>query len=305
MEPNNNHYTPTLGTYPAYIKFWGTRGSIPVAGIDYLIYGGHTACLEICDNDSLIIIDAGTGIRALGELLLKSKKYKTIHLIIGHTHWDHIIGFPFFRPVYSDEFNIHIYAPKGLGKKTKDIFNGMLDRDYFPVKLEEMRAQFTFNELDHKNSIKIGSFEISVAHACHVGTTLCFKLKSPRHTFGYATDNEVFKGYLGHPLEMDSSYLTHYQEIISFFKGTETIIHEAQYFPEEYRDRIGWGHSSITNATILIKECGIKKWFVTHHDPAHTDAILRKKMQMHVDVLNDAKYNCSINLSYDGLILPF
>lgn len=298
-------YTPSHSNTSSYIKFWGTRGSTPVSGIEYLVFGGNTPCLEISDPDSLIIIDAGVGIRPLGQEVLKSR-YKEIHLIIGHTHWDHILGFPFFNPVYSSKYTIHIYSARGFGKTIEDLFKGMLDRDYFPVKLDEMQAKFIFHELQDNKPLVIGNTKIYYTYASHPGATLCFKIETNNRTIGYASDNEVLVGYHGHPNQIDSGHplLFPYRELINFFTGCETLIHEAQYFPLEYRYKVGWGHSSISNAAVILKHCHVNNWIVTHHDPSHTDEILRRKIQMHQDVLNDCNHTCSVRMAYDGLVIP-
>lgn len=300
-----DYYIPPLQESHRYIKFWGTRGSIPVAGPDYIVYGGNTPCLEIDDGDEMIIIDAGTGIRPLGQEVLKSHR-KVFHLIIGHTHWDHIIGFPFFNPVYSKKYEIHIYAAKGFGKNVEDLFKGMLDHDYFPVKLEEMQARFIFHDLADGKPLLIGNTKIYYTYASHPGATLCFKIESQNKVVGYASDNEVLVGYHGHPRNIDYSHplLFPYRDLIEFFCGCDTIIHEAQYTPFEYRYKVGWGHSSISNAAIFIKHCGIRDWIVTHHDPEHTDEFLRKKLEMHQVILADCNHSCFVDIAYDGMMIP-
>lgn len=304
--PQKECYDPHLASNSSYIKLWGTRGSISVSGPEYICYGGNTPCMEICDKQSLIIIDAGTGIRSLGDKILKTP-FKDIHLIIGHTHWDHILGFPFFAPAYFPEYNIHLYAAKGFGKSLKELFKGMLDRDYFPVKLDEMRAKFYFNDLEDLNEpVKIGQIQIYYTYASHPGATLCFKIHSSGKVIGYASDNELLVGYHGHPNSIDKDHplLDPYRTILDFYDGCDLLIHEAQYYPKEYYTKVGWGHSSISNAAVLIKHCKIKEWVVTHHDPSHTDEIIRSKLQMHKEILADCQVKCSVHMAYDGWVAP-
>jgi CheY-like chemotaxis protein len=300
----NEFYLAPFPEQTSYLKIWGTRGSIPVAGPEYLVFGGNTPCMEINDGESMIIIDAGTGIRPLGQEILKSR-FKDIHLFIGHTHWDHILGFPFFNPVYSRKYNIHIYAAKGFGKNVQDLFRGMLDHDYFPVKLDEMQANFIFHDLSDK-PVEIGNIKIHYSYASHPGATLCFKIETPNKIIGYASDNEVLVGYHGDPKLIDNSHplLFPYRDLINFFMGCDTIIHEAQYRPYDYRFKVGWGHSSISNATVFIKHCGIRDWFVTHHDPEDTDTLIRRKLELHQAILADCNHSCYVEMAYDGLIIP-
>jgi phosphoribosyl 1,2-cyclic phosphodiesterase/ActR/RegA family two-component response regulator len=290
----------------SYIKFWGTRGSIPVSGLDYYNYGGNTSCLEIHDEDNIIIIDAGTGIRPLGNEILSHPQTKHLHLLISHTHWDHIIGFPFFTPVYIPGYTIDIHAPRGFGKNVEELFTGMLDHDYFPVRLDEMQSTFNFNVLSETQVLKIGNIEIFNTYAIHPGATLCFKIKSPKHTIGYCTDNEILVGYQGHPNDIDIDHpdLQPYKYLIDFYKDCDIIIHEAQYSPEEYKNKIGWGHSSITNAMILMQHLNAKEWIITHHDPSHNDKALSEKLWLHHQLAQTCGLKTSIHMAYDGLILP-
>lgn len=298
-------FTPILNPLNNYIRFWGTRGSIPVSGINYQYYGGNTPCLEMRQNNNIIIIDAGTGIRPLGNDILTTG-IKNLHIFIGHTHWDHIIGFPFFSPVYDPSYTIHIYAAHGFEKSIKDIFTGMLEHDYFPVRLDEMQAKFIFHDLTDDKAIEIGDVKIHYNYAIHPGVALCFKVTYNKRTIGYATDNEMFMNYHGHPNDLNEKHqlFKSYKSIIDFFSDCDLLIHEAQYTPKDYLQKIGWGHSSITNALALIKLANIKEWIVTHHDPEDTDDVLRKKLHLHRKIIRKCEVDCSVHMAFDGLTLP-
>lgn len=298
-------YHPSLSPRHAYLHFWGTRGSCPVAGPEYVNYGGNTSCLEIRYGKDVIIIDAGTGIRKLGTTI-DLQDNQTLHLFISHTHWDHITGFPFFRPLYKKTCNVIVWAPVGFEKSTKELFTSMLAYAYFPVRLDEMKAQVTFKELRDDNAISIGEVVISSHFTNHPGPTLGFKIKVPGKTIGYITDNEVLLGYHGHPSDIHAKHplLQPHLSLIAFLKGCDLIIHEAQYLPEEYYRKTGWGHSSVSNATVLLKHTGCKHWIVTHHDPNHKDCDLRLKEQLHLDILKECQLSIEMQTAYDGLILP-
>lgn len=298
-------YNPIASTATSYIKFWGTRGSSPVSGNEYIQYGGNTCCLEIRHNDSRIVIDAGTGIRDLGDDPSLNEQ-TTIPLLIGHTHWDHITGFPFFAPLYRKDCHLDILAPVGYEKNTKELFNDMLAFGYFPVRLEEMFAKMTFNELRDGGSVKFGDIEIFCHHANHPGPTLCFKIKSPRKTIGYVSDNEVLLGFHGPPGNIGKEHhlLEPHLSLLNFLEDCHVLIHEAQYFPYEYHEKVGWGHSSISNATAFVKHLNCHEWIVTHHDPKHTDEILKKKEQIHIDVLGECNMDIRFKLAHDGLVVP-
>ncbi len=302
--PESEIYHPQMHEADSYLHFWGTRGSNPVSGPDYTRFGGNTSCLEVRHGDDLIIFDAGTGIRPLGESI-DTTKHKTIHLFISHTHWDHITGFPFFDPVYNPNVHVVIWSPVGFEKSTKELFTDMLAYDYFPVRIEDMKAKLSFNDLRDGHSVTIGNIKIDCHYAYHPGPTLCFKIHIAGKTYGYATDNELFLGYQGDPnnLKPDHPLIEAHRSIIDFFKRTDVLIHEAQYTQQEYQKRVGWGHSSVANAVILCKYAQITEWIVTHHDPKHTDEALLAKLQLQRDILHQCQLHCHTQMAYDGMKL--
>ena len=296
---------PHLHTHSSYIKFWGTRGTNPVAGKEYLRYGGNTCCLEIRDGNDFIIIDAGTGIRGLGNTA-HLRKAKKIDLFLGHTHWDHIIGFPFFGPLYNPDCQITIWSPIGFEKTTEQLFNEMLDYACFPVRIADIHSKLTFKDLHEGIPLSIGTITIHTHYAYHPGATFCFKIETSQKTFGYATDNELLMGYHNSPnaIDKDDPLFAPYLSLMQFFKEIDFLVHEAQYFPEEYKEKVGWGHSSVANAAVLVKLAKIKEWIVTHHNPQHTDADLDQKLQWHRDLLDECHHPCEVTLAYDGLVIP-
>lgn len=298
-------YLPKMHNPHSYIKFWGTRGSNPVSGPDYVRFGGSTSCLEICHGDDRIVVDAGTGIRPLGIEMSKSHP-KKINLLISHTHWDHVVGFPFFPPLYDPECEITIWTPIGFEKSTREIFTDMLSYAYFPVRLDDIKATLIFKEFQEGVPVEMGNITVNTHYAFHPGSTLCFKFKVHKTTFGYATDNEFLMGYHGNPklIRKSSPLIIPYKSMVSFFSDCDLLIHEAQYTPAEYQKKVGWGHSSITNATALILLTEMKEWIITHHDPKHTDPEILKKMQMQYDVFDSIHYACRPRMAFDGMTIP-
>jgi len=254
----------------------------------------------------LIILDAGTGIRPLGEEIVK-REIKTIHLFLSHTHWDHVIGFPFFAPLYHADCKIHLYAPKSFGRPLKDLVTNLLAYEFFPIRIDEVSAELFFHEIHDADSIDFDRLSLSFHYTFHPGVTVCFKIKTEDKTILYATDNELLMGYhegissitKKHPL------LEPHIDFIDFISDTNILIHEAQYTQKEYINKVGWGHSSLANASTLLKFCPAKKWIVTHHDPSHTDSILLKKELHHRRILQNNNLNCPLYYAYDGLTLPF
>jgi phosphoribosyl 1,2-cyclic phosphodiesterase len=301
-----NCFSPIVSTSNSYIKFWGTRGSSPVSGRQFTRYGGNTACLEVRHNDTLVIIDAGSGIRELGDTLPTQEK-KSIPILLSHTHWDHIIGFPFFAPAYQENYSLNILSPIGYQKEAEVLFSDMLAFGYFPVRLDEMKAKLSFNELRDGSTLTFGDIKICCHYANHPGPTLCFKIISPKKTIGYVTDNEILLGFHGPPgnIGKDHYLLEPHLNLVHFLSDCHVLIHEAQYFPQEYYTKVGWGHSSISNVVALIrhlKKC--QEWIVTHHDPKHTDADLMTKAQMHQDLISECNLNIHFKLAYDGMVYP-
>jgi len=277
------------------LKFWGTRGSCPVSGAEYVKYGGNTVCLEICYDEAHIIIDAGTGIRPLGECLMQQGGKISIQLFLGHTHWDHVIGFPFFAPLYSADTEIYIWSPCNQESEAKEIFNELLSNKFFPIKLDQLTAKLYFRSIHECRPVQVGMLTLYFQKAHHSSVAYAFKIQTPHQTIGYASDNEVFCGYQGcaenSPQDVD---------IVSFFSGCDLLIHEAQYSPEEYPDKIGWGHSSIINVVSLIKKAKIKRWIVVHHDPKHTDKDLDNLAVMAQEMLNENDTECVTEWIGDG-----
>lgn len=283
-----------------YFKLWGTRGSTCVSGPEYNNFGGNTACLEIRNKDSLIIIDSGTGIRKLGNEILVDNIHE-FHLIIGHFHWDHILGFPFFLPLYSNKYTIHIHAPGPSAQFIKQQFEILLRHEFFPVSLEEMKANVIYHCLDVNNPIQNGDIIVENCLAHHPGTTYCFKITTANTSIGYATDNEFLLGYDGpiKNLTIENPIFDPYRHQINFFNNCDIMIHEAQYIPKDYHKKIHWGHSSTSNAAALIQLIKPKEWIITHHDPEDTDKDLLRKKEIIKAALNDANISCPFQIAED------
>ena len=298
-------FIPALDLSRGYWRLWGTRGSTPIANARFLRHGGNTSCFEVRCGEEVIVIDAGSGIRELGNDLMQQPGGKKIHLFIGHTHWDHIQGFPFFAPAYVPGNEIHIYAAHGFGKELEAIFRGQLDRDYFPVDLEEMQARIRFHVLA-ENPVQIGRAKIFWDYTNHPGATIGFRVETPGKRMAYITDNEFLKGYLGNPVEVrgDSPLMKAFQKMVAFVAGSDLLISEAQYTNEEYVKKVGWGHSSVTNACVLAAQADVRRWLVTHHDPTHDDEFLDRKLNLTRQILANLGFRGEVAHAYDGMYEP-
>ncbi|MEI8093519.1 MAG: response regulator [Spirochaetales bacterium] len=300
---NRATYQPQIDRVKSRITLWGTRGSTPVSHPRYIKHGGNTPCLSVQAGDAMIILDAGTGIRELGQWLLKSPVRK-VHLFIGHTHWDHIQGFPFFAPAFDPGFELHIYGAAGFGKNLKSVFQGQLDQDYFPVQLEDMRAKMEFHVLKD-TSVKIGGLEVHWEFVNHPGAAVGFKLVSGNRSLAYITDNEFLEGFTGSPVGLTRNHpsVLPYRPIIDFVTGVDLLIHEAQYTPADYPAKITWGHSSLSNAALLAHLGEVKQWIITHHDPSYDDVALDENLLLTRQILDELGSSLPVSHAYDGLDL--
>lgn len=294
-------YRPTLEQARGYWRIWGTRGSIPVSGPRFARHGGNTSCLEVRAGNQVAIIDAGSGIRDLGLQLMKEPP-RRIPLLIGHTHWDHIQGFPFFTPGYVPGFELDIYGLSQFGKNLEAIFSGQLDRDYFPVEMTDMAARLNFFPLVD-NPVVVGPVQVYWEMMNHPGATVGFRIETEGTRVGYITDNEFLKGYLGEPFGIgaSSSLVVPYQRIVQFVSNVDVLILEAQYTQEEYAKKIGWGHSSIGNACLLAKLANARKLVITHHDPMHDDEFLERKLDLTKQILRSIDHPIEVTNAYDGM----
>jgi phosphoribosyl 1,2-cyclic phosphodiesterase len=258
--------------------------------------------MEYAFGDTRIMFDAGSGLREAGLSFLASGPRK-IHLFITHTHWDHIQGFPFFTPIYIPGYEITIYGERGFGKNFETLLSGQLDRDYFPIQREDLRAKVNFVFLDDK-PVQIGDVKITREFTHHPGATVAFKIEHEGKSVAYVPDNEFIQGYVGEPrgIERGSDMVTPHEPLIHFLDDVDILLHEAQYLPDEYPRRIGWGHSNLASACALAKMTRARKWILLHHDPGHDDAFLHQKLLLTWQILRDLNHYVPTMHSYDGMI---
>jgi phosphoribosyl 1,2-cyclic phosphodiesterase len=250
-----------------FIKFFGTRGSIPVSGTSTLQYGGNTTCIYVeTSTGEPIIVDAGSGIRELGAYLFQNKK-SNLHLIFTHYHWDHIQGFPFFGPAYSANTSINMYGPENeIG--VKKALSYQMHIPFFPtIKLTDLPARFIFQKV--KNRFKIGKMIIQVIQNNHPNYTFGLKFIENNKSAVFLTDNEL---QAPHPR-------TPYKKFVKFIKNANVLIHDAQYVDENYMSKLGWGHSTYNQVMKLASDGAVKRVLFTHHDPSSSDDFINRNLQ--------------------------
>ena len=256
------------------VKFYGTRGSIPVPERQFMEFGGNTTCVRVTlSHGYVIIFDAGTGIRQLGKDLVASghEQFDFIPIVLSHTHWDHVQGFPFFGPAYDPrrKFLIAICGQAAIcescgqeivTEKLENLFEAQMQGEFFPVPLNEMGAEFTFWQPDITEHRGDFGNEWRLLRHNHPGGAYSYRFSEGDKTFVYCTDIE-------HGEVID-------ERVVELSRDADLLIHDAQYTPDELKEKKGWGHSSWEQAIEVASRAGVKQLALAHHDPEHDDQFL-------------------------------
>ncbi len=277
------------------LTFWGTRGSIPSPGKGREYYGGNTTCIEIVGHSKTeFIIDAGTGIRELGNSMLKNKQaFKRSYLLFTHFHWDHIQGLPFFVPAYIPGNNFIVQGVEKDISKLKEIISNQMKVPYFPVGIETMSNQLSFERL-FDNLTEIDDIRISYITTNHPQETLAFKFEEKGKIITFMTDCELMSG---------ANNARPIAEFAEFSRDSDYLIVDAQFTENELPNRFGWGHSSNMDALNLAILAKAKNLILFHHDPAHNDAFIDKMVQDVVSSINEKKLNITCFAARDYQII--
>jgi phosphoribosyl 1,2-cyclic phosphodiesterase len=246
-----------------YIKFWGTRGSIATPGPDTVKYGGNTACVEVVSNNGTrVVIDAGTGIRALGDELVRTGQPVHLTLLITHSHWDHILGMAFFKPVYLESTLLNIDGCPKAFWGLANIFDDRKGNGYFPVAFDELKARIRHLEKIPHGPLRLGDLTIEGIETNHPQGGMGFKIRENGRCLVFLTDNE---------LRADAPLGRRPVDFAHFSQGCDLLIHDAQYLPEELEAHRGWGHSSFADVVELAVMAHVHRVILFHHDPERTD----------------------------------
>ena len=253
------------------VTFWGTRGSIAKAGPSTLRFGGNTSCVEVrSDAGTIVVLDCGTGAHGLGEDLVARSGGEPMegHLLIGHTHWDHIQGLPFFAPLFQPGSSWHIYGPRGLAGSLSEILAGQMQYAYFPVSIEQLTATVDYHDLI-EGTFDIDDITVTSRYLNHPALTLGYRLEVDGATVVYSTDHEPHDRRLA--AGGDAATSRHDLDHAGLFAGADLLIHDAQYVADEYPDKVGWGHSTVEYVVSVAHQAGVKQVALFHHDPSRTD----------------------------------
>ena len=250
------------------VRFWGVRGSIPTPSAATHKYGGNTSCLEVrTAGGQLLIFDAGSGIRALGRSLLQETPPEghRIMLFLTHYHWDHIQGFPFFEPMYAPQNYVYLHGFQSANVSVERAMGEQMANPYFPVNMGVMRATRHFYTIGEE-TLQVGDARVTTRFLNHPQGCLGYRIEDADRVLVYATDNE-------HGDELGD------RNVRALAENADVLIYDAQYTPEEYPSKVGWGHSTWEQGALIAKEVGVKELILFHHDPDHTDFFLDSMVQ--------------------------
>lgn len=270
------------------IRFWGTRGSIPTPGPRTVRYGGNTACVQAqTDGGTHFILDCGTGIRELGLYLVRRKEVVDAHILLGHSHWDHINGFPFFTPALMPGNRFMIYGARDLDRSLREVFAGQMQYTYFPIPLGNMQAEIEFRELD-EGEIQIGDALVRTHYLNHTAVCMGYRIEADGVSMAYLTDHEPYGLSMsgngsGEPVVgqgLRGGYIHEGdRRIIEFVRGVDLLIQDTQYTPEEYPAKRGWGHGSTDYVTDVAVMAQVRRLALFHHEPTHSDEMVDEMVE--------------------------
>ncbi len=254
-----------------HVRFFGTRGSIATPGPSTLRYGGNTSCVEVRSNSgTLVILDMGTGAAVLGRELMERGGPLSGHILISHTHWDHIQGIPFFPPFRIPGSVWDIYAPRGFGQTLRETLAGQMQYTYFPVALEQLGATIRYHDLV-EGRLRVGDIEVTSRYLNHPALTLGYRLQADGVSMVYACDHEPHSRAVATGADDISGEDRRHAE---FLAGADLVVHDAQYLASEYPDKVGWGHSPVEYALAVAGLACAQQLALTHHDPLRDDAAI-------------------------------
>ncbi len=254
------------------VTLWGTRGSLATSGPETMRYGGNTPCVEVRGADgTVLVLDAGTGIRRLGMTL--PPKTKRVDILLTHLHMDHIQGLGFFSALMKPEIDVHIWGPASTTLDLNARLSRYLSPPLFPVRIRDLPCNLTLHDIVAIEGFSVGDLDIRTALVCHPGPTVGYRVTSDEGSVTYLPDHEPALG--GQDLSGDPAWLSGYD----LCAGVDLLIHDAQYTEEEYPNHVGWGHSTIPQAIEFATTCEVKALIPFHHDPSHSDAMLDRTFE--------------------------
>ena len=273
------------------MKFWGVRGSIPTPGPNTVRYGGNTSCVEVRSGDEIIILDAGTGLRALGQSLLAEFKNQPLNLtlLLTHTHWDHIQGLPFFGPIYDSRCRLRILGCEGARKGLVSALTGQMESTYFPVPFDKLPSNIEIEELKNFN-FNIGPVQVRAQRAQSSRPVRRLPAVHARGSVAFFPDTEPRPG--GEDREM-----------IEFLRDADVLILDSQYDAAEYERHAGWGHGCVDDSVALALAAKVKRLCLFHHDPDHSDKQIDALVQHARQLVTRQRAKLKVDAAREGMTI--
>ncbi|MDB4459231.1 response regulator, partial [bacterium] len=291
------------------IRFWGVRGSTPTPGPSTVHYGGNTSCVEIRADGELIILDAGSGIRPCGQALVKEFKDEPIslNLLLTHTHWDHIQGFPFFIPAYNPRNKITVRGFEGSFESLAEIFDNQMKAPYFPISMAQMASLPEIVEIKDME-FNIGKVHVQAKFMNHPGICVGYRINSSSGSVAFMPDNEPYQRLRGTTdsreriTEESLAYARKMDEqLVDWIRDVDVLIIDSQYDDSEYQSKVGWGHGCLDDVVSLALLANVKQLYLFHHDPDHDDAHITRMTQWARDLVAMHGDPLQVEASREGL----
>ena len=298
----------------AYLRFWGVRGSHSAPFASHLGIGGNTSCVEIRVDDYILLCDAGTGLINFGNEMMKQKDIREMLIILTHYHWDHICGLPFFVPAFVPDWNISIFGPGIKAANIEEYVSAQMKAPFFPVGTETWLAKINYLPPPQEHCFSYGPMNISYDNVHHPGITYGYRIQVRGKTILYISDNECL--YLDKSIKLkygevspeeqdlyDRMNKEEYASEIKLIQGADILIHDAQYTPEDYQKKRGWGHSCFIDTVNTAIDAGVKKLYLYHHDPNYDDREMDSIYQHAKDIIKQRKASLICHLAVEGMII--
>lgn len=313
--PADGHHAAENDVVPEFVlpstrlKFWGVRGSIPVPGASTVRYGGNTSCIELRAEGEIIILDAGSGLRLLGNSLEEEFGPKPIKLtlLITHTHWDHIQGLPFFLPAYKEKNSLRVLGYEGARKGLAAILASQMETSFFPVSLRDMPSAIEIEELKEME-FSIGKVQVNARFVNHPGICAGYRLETSCGSVAYLPDNEPYDTLKKNLAERGSSdvdearayAISERAKLVQFLRRVDVLIIDAQYTDDEYAQKVGWGHGSLSSVVSLALDADVRKLFLFHHDPEHEDKKLDQIVEAARTIVLESGKSMEVDAAREG-----
>lgn len=276
------------------ITIWGSRGSLPSPSPETNIIGGNTSCVQLEQDHTFIILDAGSGIRRMNSLI--PADLTQVHILLTHLHMDHIMGLGFFAPLYNPNMKVTIWGPTSTNACLGTRLTRLLSPPLFPIRLQDLPCQLELREINH-SEFTLGNLTINSAYVCHPGPTLGYRIDNKNSVVAYLPDHEPKLGSTNFPNEPE--WTSGYE----IAKDATILFHDAQYTNEEYQTRIGFGHSTLKDALLFAEMTAVKKLLLFHHDPTHNDKFIQNLLAKELEQ-QTTSFEVGIASEGDSYLLP-